>query len=120
MSHYLDGKCFRYTFIFRKEYLVDELGNDLKNYISDFQKEDEEFQGSSMMHLHKYEEVLILEEEDTRISPVLILVFYGSDWLNFMENILHFSETFPSYKLPREADYNYSLRDENQEFDDFK
>jgi hypothetical protein len=120
MPHYLDGKCFRYTFIFKRENLSGELEEELLYYISEFQKEDKETKGMSMMHLHAYDEVLMIEEEDTRVAPVLILVFYGSDWMNFMESVLHFSETFPSSRLPREADVHYVLRDENQKFDDLK
>jgi hypothetical protein len=120
MPHYLDGKCFRYTFIFKKENLFGDLEEKLLNYIAEFQAEDEEFNGGTMMHLHVYQDVLIIEEEDTRISPVLILVFYGGDWMNFIESVLHFSEAFPSTLLPREQSYRYVLMDENQKFDDLK
>lgn len=123
MAHYLDGRCFRYTFIFKKENVTEDIGRELQAYISTYHKqvEEEDMAGvTSACNLHAYEDVLIIEEEDTRIAPVLIIVFYGQDWMNFIQDLLTFQETFPSYKLPREADYNFVLRDESKVFDDFK
>ncbi len=123
MTHYLDDNCFRYTFIFKVENLTEDLGKELQDYVSAYhaQVEDEHKGGvTSACNLHAYEDVLLIEEEDTRIAPVLIIVFYGCDWMNFIEDLLRFQEAFPSSKLPREADYNYVLRDEGKKFDDFK
>jgi hypothetical protein len=61
-----------------------------------------------------------LKKGSLQTTAFLILVFYGVDWLNFMESVLHFAETFPSSILPKEADVNFDLRDENRKFDDLR
>jgi hypothetical protein len=59
-------------FIFKKENITDDQEKALTDYISEYKKEEAESNGMSMVSLHVYDDVLIIEEEDTRIAPVLI------------------------------------------------
>lgn len=123
MAHPFDGVCFRHTFIFKKENIEDNLNKKFQDYISIYRKEVEEQEKAGVIiggGIYVYEDVLMIEDEDTRIAPVTILVFYGSDWTNFIGDLLAFQELFPTSILPRENDYNFVLRDERRIFDDFK
>lgn len=123
MAHPLDGNCYRYTFIFKKENMEGNLNKKFQDYISMYRMEVEEQDRAGVTsgcNIHVYEDVLIIEDEHTRIAPVTILVFYGSDWTNFIDDLLAFQELFPTSVLPRENDYNFVLRDERRIFDDFK
>jgi hypothetical protein len=123
MNHPLNGQCYRYSFIFSKSNLTEELTKEINDYLSVYCKEENEFERDGVItgcSFRAYETVFMEQEERIMVTPVYIIVFFGNDWINFIQDILDFAEVFPKSKIPREGSYSYTLKDENREFDDFK
>lgn len=126
MTPPIDGVGFRHTFIFKKGDITGPLKTRLEKYFSNYRNEIESYEKADVIYTSNfflYEETLMiddLEEGSTHIAPCLILVFYGADWYNFINDLLAFQELFPEKNLPRQNDYNYVIRDEKKLFDDFQ
>lgn len=126
MTHPLDGSGFRHTFLFKKADISQPWQAKLDEYFASYRSQIDEYEKADVIYANDffvYEDTLMiedLEDGNTHIAPMLVVVFYGSDWTNFIEDILAFQELFPSRELPRQNDYNYVIRDERRTFDDFK
>lgn len=124
MAHYLDGKCFRYTFLVDKESLTDALAKELADYLKSIQNEEDELSEKGVTtggNVYYYDTTIFLKGDQTLVIPVIAVIFYGADWGNFIESLLQFHNTFFSHgKAQRETDYAFSLKDEGRRFDDFK
>jgi hypothetical protein len=123
MSQLLKGKAYRYSFIYDKANLTVDLAKELYDYISAYQEEEERLHADSVSSgcsIYAYDDVIFIEEEETRVTPVYVVVLYGVDWQNFTNDLFSFHDTFPPSKIQREFNYSHLLKDESQHFDDFK
>jgi hypothetical protein len=122
MAHYLHGQAYRHSFVFNRENLPANVIQEIEDYIAAYQKQEETFKEDRMTttcNFYSYEKNILDDEGELRISLVYVVVLYSSDWLNFIEELLQFHDTFHPSRVPRASIYSYVLRDENREFDDF-
>lgn len=75
--------------------------------------------GLYLNDLFAYNSSCILDYSESKLpSNIFAVVFYGSDWMSFINSVLDFNEAFPSSKISREEIYKYVLLDENGSLED--
>jgi len=123
MAHSFDGKAYRYAFIFNKGNLTESLNQELQDYIQSYQKIEKELDISEVTTgcgIYAYDDTIFIELEETRVMAVYVVVLFGMDWMNFIEDLFDFHDHFPSDKILRESNMRHILKDEKQLFDDFQ
>lgn len=113
---------YRHSFIFLEKDLSPQLKTELKVYIRNYH---EELEGNDKDEALSYNDLFTYSTSDTPDysenklpEKIFVVVFYGKDWMNFINAVLDFNQAFPKSKIRTADIYKYTLLDENGSLED--
>lgn len=120
MKHTLPT-VFRFSFVFKEIDINLKMRSEIEEYLSRYHEEIRKYDSANALYFNEafsFTKLCAVDHEEPKLQKVFVVVFFGQDWMNFMTDVLQFSEKVFELNLDRIYPCEFVLKDESGEMDD--